>query len=99
MHLLLWLLIFSLVVTYPLKKFIKMIYEKIGFKHKQLFISTYITSVLLSAIYFLIVHGTTSNALIYFVFFTISLTYWLVLDFKSSDLSSKFIRFLENSCV
>jgi len=37
MHLLLWLLIFSLVVTYPLKKFIKMIYEKIGFKHKQLF--------------------------------------------------------------
>lgn len=90
------MLIKRLAISYPIKKVIKYIFRKFGFRDKQLFLATFITSTLISIIVLLILYGPTMMTMSGAIGYTICYSYWLFLDFLCLNLNSKFIKFINN---
>lgn len=90
------MLVVRLIDSYAIKKFIKYLFQKIGFKNKQLYITTFITSLLLSIIILLILFGATSITLLGSIMYLICYSYWLLLDFVSMNFNSKYIKFIDS---
>jgi hypothetical protein len=90
------LFVTRLVYSYPIKKFIKYLFQKLGFRNRQLYITTFITSLLLSIIILLILYGATTRTLLTSIIYLISFSYWLLLDVLSINFNSKYIKFIDS---
>lgn len=87
----------GLLVTYPLSRIVRYLLIKVKMPEKSLVMMTFTTSLLLTLVLLTVIYGVGEQGVYSCIGYTISLLFWLYLDFQRLKRKSWIIVILDNT--